>query len=40
MRCTESPLTLKNTFNEKIEFARATVFLFNDDDKVVAQKTE
>ncbi len=32
-------LTLKNTFKEKIESARATVFLLND-QKVVAQATQ
>jgi len=33
-------LTLKNTFPEKIESARATVFLLNDDDKVVGQSAQ
>ena len=33
-------LTLKNTFAEKIESARATVFLLNDDDKVVGQSAQ
>ena len=33
-------LTLKNTFAEKIESARATVFLMNDDDKVVGQNAQ
>ena len=32
-------LTLKNTFTENIEGARATVFLMGDQDKVVGQRT-
>jgi len=32
-------LTLKNTFTEKIEGARATVFLIGEQDKVVGQRT-
>jgi hypothetical protein len=33
-------LKLENTFAEKIESARATVFLLNDDDKVVGQSAQ
>jgi hypothetical protein len=33
-------LTLKNGFNEKLESARATLFLLNDQDKVIGQKSE
>jgi hypothetical protein len=33
-------LALKNTFSEKIESVRATLFLMDDKDKVVGQKTE
>jgi hypothetical protein len=32
-------LTLKNTFAEKVEGARATMFLIGDQDKVVGQRT-
>jgi len=32
-------LTLKNTFTEKIEGARATVFLIGDQDKIIGQRT-
>ena len=32
-------LTLKNTFKERIESARATLFLLNDGGKVVGQAT-
>jgi hypothetical protein len=32
-------LTLKNTFTEKIEGARATLFLIGEQDKVVGQRT-
>ena len=32
-------LTLKNTFAEKIESARAVIFLINDEGKVVGQAT-
>jgi hypothetical protein len=33
-------LTLKNTFSDKVKSARATLFLMNDEDKVVGQKSE
>lgn len=33
-------VTLKNTFEEKVESARATLFLMDDQDKVVGQKSE
>lgn len=33
-------LTLKNTFTNTVESARATLFLMNDQDKVVGQKSE
>jgi len=32
-------LTLKNTFNERIGGARATVFLIGDQDKIIGQRT-
>jgi hypothetical protein len=33
-------LTVKNTFTNKLESARATIFLLNDEEKVVGQKSE
>jgi hypothetical protein len=33
-------LTLKNAFKEKVESARATVFLLDDEGKVVGQSTQ
>jgi hypothetical protein len=33
-------LTLKNGFKERVESTRATLFLLNDEDKVVGQKSE
>ena len=32
-------IALKNTFTEKIESARATLFLISDNDKIVGQRT-
>ena len=32
-------LTLKNTFTQKIEGARATVFLIGEQDKIIGQRT-
>ena len=32
-------LTMKNTFTEKIEGARATVFLIGEQDKIIGQRT-
>ena len=32
-------LTMKNTFTENIEGARATVFLIGDQDKIIGQRT-
>jgi methionine-rich copper-binding protein CopC len=34
------PITLKNTFKEKVESARATVFLMDDQGKMVGQATK
>jgi hypothetical protein len=33
-------LTLRNTFTNKVESARATLFLLNDDEKVVGQSSQ
>jgi hypothetical protein len=33
-------VSLKNTFGENVDSARATLFLFNDQDKMVGQSTQ
>jgi hypothetical protein len=37
---TLAKLTLKNSFTNKVESARATIFLLNDQDKVVGQASQ